>query len=104
MSNISDFLDSITNDPDFKNPDDTEVLDLTDKEPSPLIFTKDLNNPVNINQYLDNLTRDENMDPDTGEILTKKNIEKIRIDAIDDILDDQEEESLPFIPDEEEGE
>ena len=103
MSDIANFLDSITNDPNFKNPDDTEVLDLTDKEPSPLIFTRNLDNPANINEYLDNLTRDENMDPDTGEILTRKNIEKIKIDIIDNIIDDQEEEPLPFIIDEEEG-
>ena len=43
------------------------------------------------------------MDPDTGEILTRKNIEKIKIDIIDNIIDDQEEEPLPFIIDEEEG-
>ena len=70
-------------------------------EPSALIFTRDSNNQPDIKNYLDELTDDSNMDPDTGEILTKKEIEKIKIDVIDEIADAQEEEKLPFLPDDE---
>lgn len=100
MSDISKFLDSITNDPNFKNPDGDEALNLSEMEPSALIFTRDTKNQPNIKNYLDELTDDSNMDPDTGEILTKKEIEKIKIDVIDEIADAQEEEKLPFLPDE----